>query len=147
MFVIVLSIQVLYILSIHKPFKTCKRSTELRAHCVVRVSFLSKLGWKELVTCLKLLQKSLYLRDYWTKSNGVFAKMQIISYCFIILKHSNVIDVESPIVVFWTIGIGQRYSCWYKVDRDDEVFAFDHTKLLCIMWPKVPPPPPPPHCR
>ena len=42
------SIQVLYI-NLHKPFK---RSMEFRVHCVVRVSFLSKLGREEIMTCL-----------------------------------------------------------------------------------------------
>ena len=32
-------------------------------------------------------RKSLFLRDYWNKLDGVFGKMQIISYNFKILKH------------------------------------------------------------
>ena len=35
-------------------------------------------------------KKSLFLRDYWTKSDGVFAEMQIISYSFIFLKHIQI---------------------------------------------------------
>ena len=35
-------------------------------------------------------KKSIFLHDYRTKSNGVFAEMQIISYIFIILKHIQV---------------------------------------------------------
>ena len=34
------------------------------------------------------LQKSLFLCDYWTKSDGVFAEMEIISYSFIIQRHT-----------------------------------------------------------
>ena len=71
---------------LHKPFK---RSVECSSvHCVVWVSFLSKFGWKGLMTWLiKIL---IFLRDYWTKSDGVFAEMQIISYNFIILKHIQI---------------------------------------------------------
>ena len=51
------------------------------------------------------LTKSTFLRDYWTKSDGVFAEMQIIilynpkaySGLFTI---SKVIDAESPIIIF-----------------------------------------------
>ena len=76
-------IQVLYI-HLHKPFK---RSVEFSFHCVAWVSFLSKFGWKGLMTCLI---KSLFLPDYWTKSDVFFAEMQIISYKFIILKHIQI---------------------------------------------------------
>ena len=31
-------------------------------------------------------QKSIFLRDYWTKSDGVFAEMQINNFSFIILN-------------------------------------------------------------
>ena len=52
--------------------------------------------------------KILYLCDYWTKSDGVFAEMQIISYIIIILKTysdqftiSKNVGAESPIIIFW----------------------------------------------
>ena len=32
-------------------------------------------------------KKIIFLRDYWTKADGVSADMQIISYSFIVLKH------------------------------------------------------------
>ena len=55
---------------------------------------------------IKILKKY-FLHDYWTKSDGVFAKRQIISYNFIILKHIQInsqiskdIDAESPIIIF-----------------------------------------------
>ena len=35
-------------------------------------------------------KKSTFLHDYWTKSDGVLAELQIISYIFIILKHIQV---------------------------------------------------------
>ena len=78
-------------------------------HCVVRVSFLSKLGWKGLMTCLT---KSLFLRDYWTKLDGVFAEMQIINYSLIFLKHIqiNLINFESDwILMLKEIFGGQSY--------------------------------------
>ena len=36
------------------------------------------------------ITKSIFFRDYWTKSDGVCAEIQIISYSFIILKHIQV---------------------------------------------------------
>ena len=48
-----------------------KRSAEFRVHCVVWVSVLSKIGWKGLTTYLTKIQ---FLRDYWTKSDGVSVK-------------------------------------------------------------------------
>ena len=57
-------------------------------------------------------KKSIFLCDYWTKSDGVFAEMQMISYSFVIIKNFQIkftivkdIDLENPIVIFWTIGI------------------------------------------
>ena len=68
-------------ISIVKPFKM---SVEFLVHCVPCVSLLSNLGWKGLMT---YLTKSVFLHDYWTKSDGIFfIKMQIISYFFIILS-------------------------------------------------------------
>ena len=68
---------------LHKPFN---RSVEFRVHCVVWVCWLSTLGWKGLMT---YLTKSfvIFLCDYWPKSDGIFSKMQIISYSFKFLKH------------------------------------------------------------
>ena len=43
------------------------------------------LGWEGLIYTFK--PKSLFLCDYRTKSDGVFAEMQTISYSFIILMH------------------------------------------------------------
>ena len=66
------------------------------------------------MTCLINI---LFLRDYWTKSDGGFAEMQMISYNFIIpsaysdeFTTSKDIDAESPIKIFGTIcmGIGYR---------------------------------------
>ena len=37
-----------------------------------------------------VLQNSLFLRDYWTKSDGVFAEMQMNSNSFIIIKHIKI---------------------------------------------------------
>ena len=50
-------------------------------------------------------KKIIFLRDYWTKSDGIFSKMQIISYSFKLLKHVDwfiilkVIDAESPVII------------------------------------------------
>ena len=43
------------------------------------------------------LQKSIFFRDYWTKSDEIFAEMQIISHISIFLKH---IQVNSQ---FWKL--------------------------------------------
>ena len=43
---------------LHKPFK---RSVEFSVHCVVWISFLSKFGWKGLMTCLIKILISLWL--------------------------------------------------------------------------------------
>ena len=50
----------------------------------VYVDLCRKLGWE--VT----YDKHNFFCDYWTKSDGVFAEMQIISYSFIILKHIQI---------------------------------------------------------
>ena len=57
-----------------------------------------------------MLQKLLFLRDYWTKSDGAFTEMQTISHSFIILKayldwwtSLKAIDAESLIEKFWGI--------------------------------------------
>ena len=83
-----------FFIHLHKPFK---RSVEFSVRFEMRVSFLSKFGWKGLMTCLI---KSLFLRDYWIKSDGVFAEMQIISYNFINLS------------IFRSICNFERYWCW-----------------------------------
>ena len=44
------------------------KGVEFSVPCVVWVSLLSKLGWKGLMTYLTK-KKSLFLHDYWTKSN------------------------------------------------------------------------------
>ena len=60
--------------------------------------------WKGPMT---YLTKSIFLCDFLTKLDGVFAKLQIISYVFIFLKHIQVnfkflvIDSESLIVIFF----------------------------------------------
>ena len=54
------------------------------------VSLLSVKIWMEGSYDMTFLIKSLFLHDYWTKSDGVFAEMQIISYYFIILKHIQI---------------------------------------------------------
>ena len=46
-------------------------------------------SWME-CTYDKHLKKSIFLHDFWAKSDGVFAEMQIISYIFIILKHIEI---------------------------------------------------------
>ena len=78
-------------------FKPFKRSGEFRVHWVVWVCRLSKFGWKGLLTYLT--KKNSW--DYWTNSDGVFGKMQIISYSFKVLKHiwELIYNVES-------------YWCW-----------------------------------
>ena len=90
-----------FVHNLHKPFN---KSVEFRVHCVVLVCWLSKLGWKGLMT---YLTKILFLCDSWTKLDGIFGKMQIIKYFqnpkaylawFISLK---VIDAKSPVVIFF----------------------------------------------
>ena len=60
---------------------------------MVYVDLCTKLGWKALMTSINFI----FLRDYWTKWDGVFAEMQIISYSCIILKHIQ-IDLQ-----FWKL--------------------------------------------
>ena len=112
----------------HKPFK---RSVECSVHCVVWVSFLSKVGWKGLMTCLiKIL---FFLRDYWTKSDRVFAEMQIISYNFIILKHIQ-INAQFRKILMLKIRLsrywGQSVLCKKKKKHDvlsKKIFVTDVT--------------------
>ena len=66
------------------------------------------------------LQNFLFLCDYWTKADGVFAEMQISSHSFIILKYSldwfnilNVIDAESPMVIIVVFFGGGGEDNWY----------------------------------
>ena len=69
---------------------------------------------------------STFLRDYWTKSDGVFAEMQIISYIFIILKHIPVssqfrklLMLKVRLSCFGTICIRREctvFNLWYCVD-------------------------------
>ena len=65
------------------------------------------------------LQKSKFLRDFWTKSGGVFAEMQIIVYSFIIPDQIQIksvlkaIGTESPIVFFF----GQT-ACYPVITRN-----------------------------
>ena len=46
--------------------------------------------WMEGTYDIRKKKKSTFLCDYWTKSDGVFAEMQIISYIFLILKDIQV---------------------------------------------------------
>ena len=78
------SIQVLYI-SLHKQLQ--KEYVELRVHSVVRFSFLSKLGWKELKSFFVEFLISSWLLD---QIGWLFGKVQIISYTFRILKHIQI---------------------------------------------------------
>ena len=85
-----------FVHNLHEPFN---RSVEFRVHCVVWVCWLSKLGWKGLMT----YQTKIPI----PKSDGVFGKMQIISNGFKILKHISdwfiileVIDAKSPVCIF-----------------------------------------------
>ena len=68
-------------------------------------------------------QKSKSLRDYWTKSDGDFAGMQIISYSFIILNHiqsnsqfGKLFGAESPIVFFFFTN-GSSEKCTWKLSH------------------------------
>ena len=63
-------------------------------------------------------QKSIFLCDYWTKSDGVFTEMQIISYSFIILKH---IQIDLHFESYWCwksdcnfFGTNGTVECNYK---------------------------------
>ena len=76
------------------------------------VDVFKKLDWRDL---WHTEQKSLFLCDYWTKSDGVFAEMQIIRTSVRILKHiqinltiSKAIDAESLTVIF----LGQALCEW-----------------------------------
>ena len=61
------------------------------------------------------LTKSTFLCDYWTKSDGIFAKMQIISYIFIILKHIQVSSQFRKLLMlkvwlsFWGDNLYKKY--------------------------------------
>ena len=85
------------------------------------------------------LQKFLFLHDYWTKSEGVFGKMQIISYSFIILKH---IEIDSQSESYWcwksdcnlfggTNGIWQAYFTSWKL------FLFNFNSAICRLGKKL----------
>ena len=69
--------------------------------CIVILDFVN--NWKEWY-CDIFLWKLIFLRNYLTKSNAVFCKMQVISYSFITwnytLVYSILIDAESLIVIF-----------------------------------------------
>ena len=67
-----------------RPFQ---RNTEFRVHCVVRVSLLQNLDGRN---SWHSLQKSLFLCDYQTKSDGVLDEMQIITYGFITPEHIQI---------------------------------------------------------
>ena len=70
------------------------------------VSLLSVKIWME-GTCLI---KTLFLHDYWTKLDGVFAVMQIISYNFIILKH---IQINSLLMLKLRLSfLGDNLYAW-----------------------------------
>ena len=77
-----------------------------------------------------VLQKSLFLRDYWTKSGGVFAEMQTISHCLYQFTISNDIDAESPILFFF--GGGGAVGSDYLIDS----YVVD-LQCLLIMNPVV----------
>ena len=55
-------------------------------------------------------KKSLFLYDYWTQSDGVFAEMQIISYNFIILKHIQINSEFQKILMLkvWLSFLGEN---------------------------------------
>ena len=121
------SIQVLYI-HLHRPFK---RSVEFSVHCVVWVSFLSKFGWKGLMTCL--IKNPYFFMTTEPNRMGFFAEVQMISYNSIILKHIQINSQFRKILmlkVWLTFFLGETICISVK---DWEKLTIQKAKMERIM--------------
>ena len=88
------------------------------------------------MTCLI---KSLFLRDYWTKSDGVFAEMQIISHNFITLKHIQINSQFRKILMLkvWL----QFFGGTICIGSIIKYYAAEHGNYNQINLQSSPPPP------
>ena len=73
-------------------------------------------------------KKCLFFRDYWTKSDGDFAEMQIISYIIITRKHTQ-INLQ-----FWKLLVLEVRLYYYFLDKQ-YIFPFQlGSGLWFTMW-------------
>ena len=109
---------------LHKPFK---RSVEFSVHCVMWVSFLSKFGWKGLMTCLTKILISLWLLN---QIGWDFAEMQIISYCFIILRHISSVESQKGVIADQRCSVENQKGA-IVIYSDSALLVLNGTSLSC----------------